>query len=73
MSSNRQRYLILADVLKIKVENVVLMMSDEDRKDMIQEGKITLTCEFCSKDYQLDPAIIKSKIKNQENRDKVPD
>lgn len=46
-----------------KVENVVTMMSDEDRRDMVVDGKIILKCEFCSKDYKLDPKYINEKAK----------
>lgn len=45
-----------------RVENVVLMMSAEDRKDMTVDGEIVLKCEFCSKDYKLDPAVIQKLI-----------
>lgn len=46
-----------------KVENVLLMMDKEERRDMVVDGEITLTCEFCSKIYTLDPAIVEKKIK----------
>lgn len=46
-----------------RVENVVCMMSDEDRKDMVKEGRIVLKCEFCSKDYDLDPKYVEAKAK----------
>ena len=47
-----------------KVENVLVLMTDEDRAEMIVDGSIALTCEFCSKTYTLDPAIVDRKIKN---------
>lgn len=47
-----------------KVENVLVLMTDEDRAEMIVDGSIALTCEFCSKTYTLDPAIVDKKIKN---------
>lgn len=46
-----------------RVENIVMMMPEEDRKDMVEEGEIMLTCEFCSKGYRLDPAVIEAKVK----------
>ncbi|HPF77849.1 MAG TPA: Hsp33 family molecular chaperone HslO [Alphaproteobacteria bacterium] len=46
-----------------KVENVLLMMSEEERDEMIVDGKITLTCEFCSKIYPLDADIVDKKFK----------
>jgi len=30
-------------------------MPQDDIDHMIVEGKITMTCEFCSKQYQFDP------------------
>ncbi len=50
-----------------KVENVLLMMDADERKDMIVDGEITLTCEFCSKIYALDPVIVENKIKELSN------
>lgn len=38
-----------------KVEDIVRMMGPEDRKDMTVDGKITVTCEFCGRDYVLYP------------------
>lgn len=46
-----------------RVENMVMMMSEDDRKDMVVDDKISMTCEFCSKTYDLDPAIVNQKIK----------
>ena len=34
-----------------KVENVLSMMSQEDLEYAAEDGKITMTCEFCSEDY----------------------
>lgn len=42
-----------------RVENVLNSMSDEDIDDMVVDGKITMTCEFCSRDYSFDPAHFK--------------
>jgi molecular chaperone Hsp33 len=30
----------------------------EDRDDMVEDGKITVTCEFCSSTYVFEPAEI---------------
>ena len=38
-----------------RVENVFKMLSDEERQDMVVDGKIIMTCEFCSKDYNVKP------------------
>jgi molecular chaperone Hsp33 len=47
-----------------RVENVLLTMSKEDRDDMVVDGDITMTCEFCSKNYRLDPKTVETKIKS---------
>ncbi len=52
-----------------RVENMVTMMSDDDRKDMVVEGNINLKCEFCSKDYNLDPKDIEVKAKMMRESD----
>lgn len=46
-----------------RVEKMVMMMSDEDRADMEVDGNINLKCEFCSKDYNLDPKQINEQAK----------
>lgn len=46
-----------------KVENILMMMSPEDREEMTVDEKITMTCEFCSSDFVFDPAHIDRKIK----------
>lgn len=38
-----------------KVTNIYKMLNEEEREDMIIDGKITLTCEFCSREFELDP------------------
>ncbi len=45
-----------------KVKNVFGMMSEEERDEMVIDGMITLTCEFCSKDYELDPVVLNESI-----------
>lgn len=50
-----------------KVENMLLMMPEDDRDHVVVEGKISMVCEFCSKEYTLDPADITAKIKAREN------
>lgn len=42
-----------------RVENILSTMSDEDIDDMVVDGKIVMTCEFCSRDYMFDPAGFK--------------
>ncbi len=41
-----------------KVKSVLRMMSEEDRSDMVVDEKITMTCEFCNKDFVFNPADI---------------
>lgn len=52
-----------------KVENVVMMMPQDDREEIVEDGVIKLTCEFCSKDYVLDPAAIETRIKQLSDGD----
>lgn len=42
-----------------RVETMLAGMPDEDIDDMVVDGKIIMTCEFCSRDYTLDPAKFK--------------
>lgn len=52
-----------------KVERVVTMMSEEDRHDMVVEGKIILKCEFCSTGYTLDPVLVEKQAKLMREKD----
>lgn len=40
------------------VENMLRSFPQEDRDDMVEEGKITVTCEFCNSTYVFAPADI---------------
>jgi len=40
------------------VENMLLSFSQQDRDDMVEDGKITVTCEFCSSTYVFSPEDI---------------
>ena len=40
------------------VENMLQSFPQEDRDDMVEDGKITVTCEFCSSTYVFEPAEI---------------
>jgi molecular chaperone Hsp33 len=42
------------------VETMLQSFPQEDRDDMIEDGKITVTCEFCSSTYVFAPAEIAS-------------
>ncbi len=42
-----------------RVEGILSTMSDEDIEEITEDGKITITCEFCSRDYILDPKNIR--------------
>ena len=37
------------------VENMLRSFPQEDRDDMVEDGKITVTCEFCSSTYVFAP------------------
>lgn len=41
-----------------RVENILKTMSEEDVRDMTVDGAITMTCEFCSREFVFDPADI---------------
>ena len=40
------------------VEAMLQSFPQEDRNDMVEDGKITVTCEFCSSTYVFEPAEI---------------
>jgi molecular chaperone Hsp33 len=40
------------------VENMLLSFSPQDRADMVEDGRITVTCEFCSSTYVFAPSEI---------------
>jgi molecular chaperone Hsp33 len=40
------------------VEAMLQSFPQEDRDDMVEDGKITVTCEFCSSSYVFEPADI---------------
>lgn len=42
-----------------RVENILTGMTDADIDEMVVDGKIVMTCEFCSRDYVFDPARFK--------------
>tara|TARA_B100000508_G_C11460102_1_gene278796 strand:- start:793 stop:1770 length:978 start_codon:yes stop_codon:yes gene_type:complete len=46
-----------------KIENVLAMMSDDDRKEIVVDDKISMVCEFCSHDYVLDPKEAEARVK----------
>lgn len=37
-----------------KVESILKKMPEEDKKEIAENGKITMTCEFCNQDYVFD-------------------
>lgn len=45
-----------------RLRQVLAMMPDEDRADMVQDGKITMNCRFCNRDFIFDPREIEHKI-----------
>ena len=38
-----------------KVEGVLTTLSDDDIRHLTVDGKITMTCEFCSREFDFDP------------------
>ncbi len=43
-----------------RVETILRSFSVEDRRDMVEDGRILVTCEFCNTRYALDPASIEA-------------
>ena len=39
-----------------KIENVLSRYSKDDLADMVEDGKIVVTCDFCRERYEFDPA-----------------
>jgi len=37
-----------------RVENVYQMLPPEDQKELLEDGKVKMTCEFCSTDYKIE-------------------
>jgi molecular chaperone Hsp33 len=57
------------------VENMLRSFSQNDRDDMVEDGKITVTCEFCSSTYVFAPSDIASKdsaSKDSASNDSAP-
>ncbi len=38
-----------------RLQDVLLQYAGDDLSDLIEDGKITMRCEFCNKDFQFDP------------------
>ncbi|MGY2050535.1 Hsp33 family molecular chaperone [Methylobacterium sp. JK268] len=46
-----------------RVMGMIRRFSDEERRDMVgDDGRIGITCEFCSRHYELDPAEVEAEI-----------
>lgn len=45
-----------------RADRIIATMSDEDRHDMTVDGKITVNCEFCSREYIFDETDTKGRI-----------
>lgn len=44
-----------------RLQNVLLMLSPEDKQDIVVDGQIVMTCEFCNKDFCFDPEKLENK------------
>lgn len=55
---------------KEKVEQVLHTLSEDDLDYIAKEGKITMTCEFCSRDFVFDDKPFRDKLK--EHKTSVP-
>jgi molecular chaperone Hsp33 len=46
-----------------RIMNMMRRFSPEDRRDMVGDnGRIGITCEFCSRFYDLDPGEVEAAI-----------
>lgn len=45
-----------------KIENVLAMMSADERDEIVVDDKISMVCEFCSHNYVLDPKEIANRV-----------
>jgi molecular chaperone Hsp33 len=43
-----------------RVETILRSFSAQDRREMVEDGRILVTCEFCNARYALDPESIKA-------------
>jgi molecular chaperone Hsp33 len=43
-----------------RVEGIVRQFDAEERRDMVEDGEIVVTCEFCSSTYRFDPSEFES-------------
>jgi molecular chaperone Hsp33 len=43
------------------VEEMLKSFSQDDRDHMVENGKISVTCEFCSRNYVFEPAEVNAK------------
>lgn len=50
------------------VESVLMLLSEEDLRDTVKDGKIKMTCEFCNYDFVFDPKDIARKIKEAKKK-----
>ena len=50
-----------------RAENILHMMSAEERREMSIEGKITVTCEFCNRRYDFDAGEVEDQIRHQQS------
>ncbi|MBN8919446.1 MAG: Hsp33 family molecular chaperone HslO, partial [Rhizobiales bacterium] len=41
-----------------KITDMLRSFPPEDRADMVEDGRIGVTCEFCNRTYVVDPATL---------------
>ena len=52
-----------------RIMGMMRRFNQKDRRDMVGEnGRIEVTCEFCSRQYDLDPAEVEAEITAQDAR-----
>ena len=59
---SRARFEAQCSCSRQSVEAMLQSFPQEDRDDMVEDGKITVTCEFCSSTYVFEPAEITAEV-----------
>jgi molecular chaperone Hsp33 len=51
---------------RAKITDMLRSFPQEDRVDMVDKGKIAVTCEFCNRTYDFDPAELENAVDSGE-------
>jgi molecular chaperone Hsp33 len=53
-----------------KIEKVLASLADDDIEYLSESGTIQMHCEFCSRDFTLDPDTVKNRTKKKKPKKK---